>query len=80
MGSVLNSEYPCCPIKWNPTKSCADPEGRIGGPDPTGKSQVIWVSLEVSFWTPPRKTWTPLENVGPPLDPWERIVFTTLKP
>ena len=24
----------------------------IGGPDPPGKSQVIWVSIEISIWTP----------------------------
>ena len=27
----------------------ADPEGGTGGPDPPGKSQVIWVSI----WTHP---------------------------
>ena len=26
---------------------------RIGGPDPPGKSQVKWVSIEISIWTPP---------------------------
>ena len=32
--------------------------GGKGGPDPSGKSQVIWVSIEISIWTT-------LENVGP---------------
>ena len=36
--------------------------GGIRVPDPSpGKSQVIWVSLEISTWTPP-----PMEKVGPP--------------
>ena len=42
--------------------------GGIGGPDPNGKSQVIWVSIEISIWTPPPPPPPPLENVGPPLD------------
>ena len=51
----------------------------VGGPDPYGKSKVIWVSKEISIWTPP--PWKmldpppPLENVGPPLKPWKIIVF-----
>ena len=44
-------------------------------PPPPGKSQVIWVSIEISIWTPP-----PLENAGPPLDPWNGIVFSVIKP
>ena len=60
--------------------SCADPEG--GGvlhPSP-GKAQVIRVSLEISIWTPWKRL-DPLENVGPPLDPWKRIVnFSVIKP
>ena len=42
-----------------------DPEGETGGPDPPGKSQVIWVSIG-------NKQLDPLEKVGPPwkmLDP-----------
>ena len=54
--------------------------GGIGGPDPPGKSQVIWVSIEISIWTTPGKSWTPLENVGPPLDLWKSIVFSVIKP
>ena len=47
-------------------QACADPEGG-GGRDPPGKSQVIWVSLEINI----RKKLDPLplENAGPPLDP-----------
>ena len=40
-------------------KLCADPEGGIGGPYPPGKSQVIWVTLEISIWTPPGKKMDP---------------------
>ena len=49
----------------------ADPEGGggAGGPDPPGKSQVIWVSIGNKQLDPPRKSWTPLENVGPSLEP-----------
>ena len=36
--------------------------GESGGPDPPGKSQVIWVSIGY-------KQLAPLENVGPPLNP-----------
>ena len=50
----------------------ADPEGGSGGPDPSGKSQVIWVSLGYKQLDPLEKVETtppPLENVGPPLEP-----------
>ena len=42
--------------------------GGTGGPDPSGKSQVICVFMEISIWTPPGKSWTPppLKNTGPP--------------
>ena len=43
----------------------ADPEGGTGGPNPPGKSQVIWVSIGNKQLDPP----PPLENVGPPLEP-----------
>ena len=46
--------------------SSADPEGGTGGPDPPGKSQVIWVSIGNKQldppWKkldPPGKCWTP---------------------
>ena len=42
----------------------ADPEGGggTGGPDPPGKSQVIWVSIGNKQLDPqPGKSWTPLE-------------------
>ena len=53
--------------------SWADPEGE------TGKSQVIWVSIgnKQLDTTPPssgRRCPPPPENVGPPLEPWKRIV------
>ena len=44
------------------TRNKCDPEGGQGVQIPPGRSQVIWVSIEISIWTP-------LENVGPPLDP-----------
>ena len=47
----------------NYMKSCssnADPEGGTGGPDPPGKSQVIWVSIgNKQLDPPPWKSWTP---------------------
>ena len=46
---------------------------RGSGPLPR-KSQVVWGSIEISIGTPP------LENVGPPLDPWKNIVFYVIKP
>ena len=47
-------------------QACADPVGERGSGSP-GKSQVIWVSLEINI----RKKLDPLplENSGPPLDP-----------
>ena len=40
------------------------------GPDLPGKSQIIWVSTgNKQLDPPPGKSWTPLENVGPPLEP-----------
>ena len=45
------------------------PRGLIGGPDPPGKSQVIWASLDIMIRTPPPPPWKkldpppPLENV-----------------
>ena len=49
----------------------AEPEGvGAGGLDPPpGKSQVIWVSIGKKQLDPPGKSWTPLENVPPPLEP-----------
>ena len=38
-------------------------------PPPPEKLQVIWVSIEMSIWTPQEKVARPLENVGPPLNP-----------
>ena len=46
----------------------ADPEGGQGGPDPPGKSHVIWVSIgnkqldplpPWKKWDPTGKCWTP---------------------
>ena len=56
-----------------PTAS-ADPEWGTGGPDPPGKSQVIWVSIgnkQLDPRPPPGKSLTPplLENARPPHEP-----------
>ena len=45
----------------------ADPEGDRGS-GPPGKSQGIWVSIEISIWTP--HTHTPKKKVGPPGKCW----------
>ena len=54
------------------------------GSAPPGKSQVIWVSIEITHWTPPPPPSSmekvappppPLEKVGPPLKPLKIIVF-----
>ena len=37
----------------------ADPEGGTGGPDPPGKSQVIWVSIGNKQLDPPWKKFDP---------------------
>ena len=46
--------------------------GGTGGPDPSGKSQVICFLIEISIGTPPPppgKSWSPLKNIGPPPHP-----------
>ena len=50
----------------------------VGGPDPPGKSQVIWVSIGNKQLDPPpplEKVGPPLENVGPPLEPLKNERF-----
>ena len=42
--------------------------GGAGGTDPPGKSQDKWVSIRNKQLDPPGKSWTSLENVGPPLE------------
>ena len=53
----------------------------IDGPDPPGKSQVIWVYIEISIWTllPGKSPPPPLENVGTPLDPLNSNSFLCYK-
>ena len=53
-----------CGCWWG---SSADPEGGggTGGPDPPGKSQVIWVSIGNKQLEPP---WKKLDT-PPPLEP-----------
>ena len=52
--------------------SWADPEGE------TGKLQVIWISIGNKQLDTTPLLWKKLdptsENVGPPLEPWKRIV------
>ena len=47
----------------------ADPEGGAGGPDPSGKSQIIWVSIGNKQLDTPWKKLDPLEKIGPHLEP-----------
>ena len=51
----------------DPNIACADPEGGGGarGPEPPGKTQVIWDYIGNKQLDPPRKSWTP-----PP--PWKK--------
>ena len=63
---------PHCCIKFG-NKICFKcySRGGTGGPDPPGKSQVIWVSIGDKQLEPPWKKLDPLplENVRPPLEP-----------
>ena len=54
---------------WKGSKCVS--RGGDGGPDPPGKSQVIWVSIGNKQLDPWKKLDPPLENVGPPLEPWK---------
>ena len=48
------------------------------GPPPLENHKLYGFLYEISNWTPPppEKSWTPpLENVGPPLEPWKMIDF-----
>ena len=51
----------------------ADPEGgRQGVRNPSGKSQIKWVSIgnkQLDPPPPPRKKMDPLEKIGPHLEP-----------
>ena len=63
-------------FEWSLNK-CGS-RGGDRGPDPPGKSQVIWFSIGNKQLDPPGQSWTPpppLENVGPPLEPWKMIDF-----
>ena len=54
---------------------CGSRGGLPGDPDPPGKSQVIWVYIGNKELDPPGKSWTPLENVGPPSGTLKMIDF-----
>ena len=45
--------------------------GGVGGLDPSPENHRLYRN---KYWDPP------LENVGPPLDPWKSIVFYVIKP
>ena len=62
--------------------SCADPEGGFGVRTPleNHKLYVFFLNIMIRTPPPPGKSWTPLENVRPPLDPWNSIVFPVIKP
>ena len=51
--------------KWQ--SASADPEGGTRGPDPLGKSQVIWVSIGNKQLDPPTpgKCWNPWKMLDP---------------
>ena len=61
--------------------TCTDPEG-VWGPDPTPWKITSYMDLcrNKHLTPPPPPPTTPLENVGPPLDPWESIVLSAIKP
>ena len=72
--------YTCSEVDLSDDETmCRSRGGGIGGPDPPGKSQVIFnlVSIEINILTPPPplpgKSWTLL-------DPWKSIVFPAIKP
>ena len=54
----------CCGCWFSKLNTSAFPEEGTGGPDPPGKSQVIWVSIGNKQLDPPPS----LEKVGPPLE------------
>ena len=43
----------------------ADPEGGAGGPDPSGKSQIIWVSIGNKQLDAPGKSLIPWKKLDP---------------
>ena len=43
--------------------------GGAGGPDPSGKSQIIWVSIGNKQLDTPWEKLDPLEKIGPHLEP-----------
>ena len=47
----------------------ADPEGGAGGLDPSGKSQIKWVSIGNKQLDTPWKKLDPMEKIGPHLEP-----------
>ena len=47
----------------------ADPEGGQGVRTPSGKSQIIWVSIGNKQLDTPWKKLNPLEKIGPHLEP-----------
>ena len=54
----------------------ADPEGvGQGVRTPSGKSQIIWVSIGNKQLDTHWKKLDPLEKIGPHLEPWKTIDF-----
>ena len=61
-------------------QACADLEGGIGAwTPPPRKSQVIWVSIEISIWTAQEKVGPPC-NCCPPLPRKSWILVSVIKP
>ena len=54
----------------------ANPERGTGGLDlPWKITSYMGFYRELAIGPPPGKSWTPLENVGPPLELCKKIVF-----
>ena len=49
--------------------------GVTGVQTPSGKSQIIWVSIGNKQLDTPWKKLDPLEKIGPHLEPWKTIDF-----
>ena len=66
------NEIMYCSLKHEAVRAApsADPEGGgAGGPDPSGKSQIKWVSIGNKQLDTPWKKLDPLEKIGPHLEP-----------
>ena len=59
---------------------CGSRGGGGSAHHPLEKHKLYGFLVKLAFGPPPPlKNLDPLENVGPPLDPWKRIVFFVIK-